>query len=105
MDELNLGVSLGVAVREYPLRNIEPCIGSWSSHPIRCYGPGDTISKPNILLVGDAAGIEPAFGGGIHFALSYGDIAAKTIIDVYKNNDFSFIDYEKRMSSHAVGKT
>jgi len=76
----------------------------WSSHPI-CWFSNDTIlSQPNIFLVGDAAGIEPAFGGGIHFALSYGEIAAKTIIDAFKNNNFLFTDYKQRMQSHLVGK-
>jgi flavin-dependent dehydrogenase len=86
-------------------RNINLGVDSWDSHPIRCFRPGDEISRPNVLLIGDAAGIESAFGGGIHFALSYGDLAAKTIIEAFKNDDFSFDNYEQRMESHIVGKT
>ena len=62
------------------------------------------MSQPNVLLAGDAAGIEPAFGGGIHLFLSYGDIAAREIINAFKNNDFSFQDYHQKVQSHLVGK-
>ncbi len=74
------------------------------SHPIRWFSNEDTISQPNILLAGDAVGIEPAFGGGIHFALSYGNVAAKTVNDAFKNNDFSFKDYKQRIQTHLIGK-
>ena len=57
-----------------------------------------------MLLAGDAAGIEPAFGGGIHFALSYGEIAANAIIDAFGNSDFSFQDYRDRLASHWMGR-
>lgn len=76
----------------------------WLSHPIRWPSEKDIISKPNIFLIGDAVGIEPAFGGGIHFALSYGEIAAFTIIDAFENKNFTFKDYRKRFDSHLVGK-
>ena len=76
----------------------------WLSHPIRWPSREDIVSQPNILLVGDAIGIEPAFGGGIHFALSYGEVAAKKIGDAYQKNDFSFGDYNERLESHLVGK-
>ena len=90
--------------RELQSRNIDINQKSWLSHPIRWPSPEDIVSQPNIFLVGDAVGIEPAFGGGIHFALSYGDIAAKTIIDAFQHNDFSFKNYEQQLQSHLVGK-
>ena len=90
--------------RELQSRNIHPEPKSWSSHPIRWFPNEDIISQPNILLTGDAAGIEPAFGGGIHIALSYGEVAAHAIIDAFQNNDFSFHDYKQRIQSHLVGK-
>jgi flavin-dependent dehydrogenase len=55
-------------------------------------------------LVGDAAGIEPAIGGGIHLALSYGEVAALCISDAYQNNNFSFDDYKLKLRSHVLGK-
>jgi flavin-dependent dehydrogenase len=85
-------------------RGIFSELKDWSSHPIRWYSKEDVISQPNIILAGDSVGIEPAFGGGIHFALSYGELAACTIIDTFKQNDFSFTDYSQRMQNHLVGK-
>jgi len=76
----------------------------WRGHPIRWYTPEDVISGPHVLLVGDAVGIEPAFGGGIHFALSYGEVAAKMVHDAFQANDFHFYDYDKRIQSHLIGK-
>ncbi len=90
--------------RDLLSRNI--CIEqkSWSSHPIRWLSNEDIISQPNILLIGDAAGVEPATGGGIHFALSYGEIATNTILHAFQINDFSFKDYKHRFQSHLAGK-
>jgi flavin-dependent dehydrogenase len=85
-------------------RNIHLEPKAWSSHPVHWFSDEDLISQPNVLLVGDAAGIEPAFGGGIHIALSYGEVAAQAIIDAFQNNDFSFHDYGKRLQSHLVGE-
>jgi len=93
-----------IFTKELLSRNIHIEKKLWSSHPIRCLSENDTISKPNILLVGDAAGVEPATGGGIHFALSYGEVAANTIVNAFQINDFSFKDYKQRFQSHLAGK-
>jgi menaquinone-9 beta-reductase len=93
-----------IFIRELLSRNIHIEPKLWSSHPIRWFSNEDVISQPNILLVGDAAGIEPATGGGIHFALSYGEVAANTIINAFQINDFSFRDYKQRFRSHLAGK-
>jgi len=85
-------------------RNILVDKAKFKSHPIRWPSREDKFSKENIILAGDAIGAEPAFGGGIHFALSYGEIAAKSIIDAYDNNDFSYLDYKDKINSHYAGK-
>jgi menaquinone-9 beta-reductase len=86
-------------------RNIIQGFESWSSHPIPWLSEGDIVSQPNVFLVGDAAGIDPAFGGGVHLALSYGEVAAQTIIDAFRHNDFAFDDYKDRIASHLLGRT
>jgi flavin-dependent dehydrogenase len=90
--------------RELRRRNIHQGPKTWSSHPIPWYSDDDILSRPNVILVGDAAGVEPAFGGGIHLSLSYGEVAARAIIDAFHTNDFSFQDYAQRIQSHEVGK-
>ena len=89
---------------ELQSRNIHTEPKYWSSHPICWFSGEEIVSIPNILLAGDAAGIEPAFGGGIHIAFSYGEVAACTIIDAFQKKDFSFHDYKQRLRSHLVGK-
>ncbi len=85
-------------------RNKEINLNSWVSHPIRWYAPSEIVSQPNILFVGDAAGIEPLIGGGIHFALSYGGLASKAIVDAFDTNDFTFSNYGGMIQSHLIGK-
>lgn len=89
--------------RELQARQIDIDQRAWSSHPIRCFSPDVPVAQPNILLVGDAAGIEPAFGGGIHMALSYGELAAQMLIRADQTNDFSFHGYQRAVMSHLVG--
>lgn len=84
-------------------RNIHKGPKIWSSHPIPWHSDEDILSKANVILVGDAAGIEPAFGGGIHLSLSYGDLAAQAIIDAFQKDNFSFSNYKESFQSHSVG--
>ena len=60
--------------------------------------------KKNAILIGDAAGIEPATGGGIHLALSYGELAASNIIDSFNSNNFSFTNYKDEFNKSLTGK-
>ncbi len=84
-------------------RNIHKDPKTWSSHPIPWHSDEDILSQGNVILVGDAAGVEPAFGGGIHLSLSYGDLAAQAIINAFQKDDFSFCNYQESVQSHSVG--
>lgn len=90
--------------RDLADRHIEIKPEQWSSHPIRWYSHDVPISQPNVLLVGDAAGIEPAFGGGIHMALSYGEIAARALLKAFQDDDFSFRHYKDGLMAHYLGQ-
>ena len=90
--------------RELESRNIHQGPKTWSSHPIPWYSDDDILSSPNVILVGDAAGVEPAFGGGIHLSLAYGEVAAQAIINAFEKDDFSFRDYRERVESDSVGR-
>ncbi len=73
-------------------------------HPERWFEPTGTYSRPNVILVGDAAGIEPLFGEGISFALAYGLVAARAISEAFQNQDFSFAGYRDLILSDHLGK-
>jgi len=76
----------------------------WVGAPISWFAEKPTLSTQNILLVGDAAGIEPLTGAGIHLSLFYGSIAAKTIQDAFQQDNFSFKEYSTQVQSSFIGK-
>jgi len=57
-----------------------------------------------VLLVGDAAGVDPLWGEGISFSLGYGDVAADSIFRALKSKDFSFTTYKDRLLEHEIGQ-
>ena len=75
-----------------------------AAHPLRWLHPRAVFSAPRVLLVGDAAGVDPLLGEGISFALGYGDVAARGLRDAFANGDFSFQDYRARVLRHRIGR-
>ncbi|MEJ5312134.1 MAG: FAD-dependent monooxygenase [Anaerolineae bacterium] len=73
------------------------------SHPIRWFDPADSFAAPHILLVGDAAGVDPSYGEGISFALGYGELAAHELKSAFAQNDFSFSGYKARILNSRMG--
>jgi len=73
-------------------------------HPERWFHPQDVYSKPRVLLVGDAAGVEPWLGEGISLALAYGPVAAAAILSALERNEFSFADYRDTILAAKLGK-
>lgn len=71
-------------------------------HPIRWWGSNGRFAQPRIMLVGDAAGVDPLFGEGISFALGYGDVAAAAINHAFETQDFSFASYKARLLRHPL---
>lgn len=74
----------------------------WQSHPIRWFGPPGIIAVPNVLLAGDAAGVDPLLGEGIAPSLAYGDLAARLLMDAFSRRDFSFRDLASRAAGHPL---
>jgi len=70
--------------------------------PIRWLDDVSNVSAPRVLFVGDAAGVDPLFGEGISYALSYGDASAEAIISAFNQNDFSCADYRERIMQHPI---
>ena len=71
-------------------------------HPIHWFDPRAELSRPHVLLVGDAAGVDPMFGEGISFALGYGEVAAAEIDDAFRRNTFDFADYRRHVLAHPL---
>ena len=73
-------------------------------HPIRWFSPENHMSVPRVLLVGDAAGADPLLGEGISIALGYGAFAAREIDEAFRQGDFSFSGYKRRVVRSALGR-
>ena len=85
---------LGTALDQYKVEG----------HPLRWLHPRDILAAPRVLLVGDAAGVDPLLGEGISFALGYGEVAASALRDAFACGDFSFQDYRARVLNHRIGR-
>lgn len=73
-------------------------------HPIRWFSPGNHMSVPRVLLVGDAVGADPIFGEGISIALGYGKLAAQEIHESIQRSEFSFRRFKRRVVRSALGQ-
>jgi flavin-dependent dehydrogenase len=72
-------------------------------HPLHWFSPRSHFSSPRLLLVGDAAGVDPLFGEGIAPALGYGWVAAQAVQHAFARRTFSFADYRRRVLASPVG--
>jgi flavin-dependent dehydrogenase len=75
-----------------------------AGHPICWFNPHAQFATRGMLLVGDAAGVDPLFGEGIAPSLAYGSVAAQAIRQAFVNGDFSFWDYRQHVLNSRVGK-
>jgi geranylgeranyl reductase family protein len=76
---------------------VEGCLLRW-------FHPESIFSADRILLVGDAAGVDPLWGEGIAFSLGYGQVAANAVTHALKSEDFSFTTYKEQLLGHEIGK-
>jgi flavin-dependent dehydrogenase len=76
---------------------VEGCLLRW-------FHPESIFSANRVLLVGDAAGIDPLWGEGISFSLGYGHVAADSIVRALKSEDFSFTTYKDQLLEHEIGQ-
>lgn len=74
------------------------------AHPIRLYRGRQAISAPGVVLVGDAAGVDPLLGEGISFALEFGLIAARTLAEGFATGDLRFRGYDRTVRRSPMGR-
>lgn len=74
-------------------------------HPIRLFEKHARFAAPNVLLVGDAAGVDATFGEGISLALGYGNLAAQAIDEAFLHGDFSFARYRQAVLASRMGRS
>jgi geranylgeranyl reductase family protein len=74
------------------------------AHPIRCYDRRAPLAAPGVLLVGDAAGVDPLLGEGISLGLEYGRLAAQALAHGFSRGDLGFTDYARVVARSPMGR-
>jgi flavin-dependent dehydrogenase len=69
----------------------------------RGFEPGAAISRPRVILVGEAAGIDIATGEGIAQAIEYGYVAGPYLAKQLERGDFGFSDWGTHVRRRHVG--
>ena len=93
-----------VLIESLAARGIRAVQSQFVGHPIRWFHPSSVLSAHRVLLVGDAAGIDPLWGEGISFSLGYGAVAADCISRALGGEDFSFSSYKEQILKHELGQ-
>lgn len=73
-------------------------------HPVRWFDAEAEFSRPHLLLVGDAAGVDPLFAEGISYALEYGAIAAEAIVAALESREYGFGRYRETLLGRELGR-
>lgn len=62
------------------------------------------VSRANVLLVGEAAGIDPVTGEGIAQAIQYGAVAGSYLAKKLANRELAFEDWPREIRSTMIGR-
>lgn len=81
---------------------------SSSCHAVRRFAErgisfAEALSRSRVLLVGEAAGIDPVLGEGIAQAILYGSVAGPYVAECLARNDISFASWKERLRSTRLG--
>ncbi|ATB34151.1 FAD-dependent monooxygenase [Melittangium boletus] len=114
---MNRGIFDSRLLHDRPLASLVPMLDDYLSardrslaecelkgHPERYYEIDGTYSVPRILLVGDAAGVDPMAGEGISWGMKYGPLAAEEVRQAFATGDFSFKGYSQRVAESEMGQ-
>jgi len=69
----------------------------------RGFHPHNPFSSHRVLLVGEAAGVDPFTGEGIAEAIQYGAVAGPYLAEKLEGNDLGFRDWRSRFLLSGVG--
>lgn len=70
----------------------------------RGFEPHVPVSRPHVLLVGEAAGIDPVTGEGIAQAIQYGAVAGRYLARRRRDGSFTFADWPAEVRRNMVGR-
>jgi hypothetical protein len=70
----------------------------------RGFTPGSEIARRGVVLVGEAAGIDPITGEGIGQGIVIAEVASRVIADALKRGDLSFARYTREVARTDVAR-
>jgi len=70
----------------------------------RGFDPADPISKPRVLLAGEAAGIDIGTGEGIAQAIQYGALAGAYLARAFRAGELGFDDWLAQVHADRIGR-
>ena len=62
------------------------------------------LSRPRVLLIGEAAGIDPVTGEGIAQAIQYGAVAGRYLARKLRDRDLTFGDWRHEVMNTMIGR-
>lgn len=101
-DAAEIGLAEKLAARNELLGVTSTC------HAVRRFAErgisfSEALSRPRVLLVGEAAGIDPVLGEGIAQAILYGAVAGPYLAEGLSRNALTFGDWKDRLRSTRLG--
>jgi flavin-dependent dehydrogenase len=85
-------------------RGIDPASVRHKGYSERAYVTGAEIARPGLLLVGEAAGIDPVTGEGIAQAIAYAEVAAREVVCGIETGDLRFERYRERIAATTMAR-
>jgi flavin-dependent dehydrogenase len=70
----------------------------------RGFEPHSPLSRPRLLLVGEAAGIDPVTGEGIAQAIQYGGVAGSYLAEKLERGELEFDDWAHEVRRTMIGR-
>lgn len=98
VDAAGSGAHLSRLLRER-VRSLGVADAPQKAFPIRWYGSRAPLCAPNVLLAGDAAGVDPLMGEGISFAFEYARHAAASAAAHFDGKAGAVADYGRAVSA------
>lgn len=84
-------------------QGLRPDAAAIRAYAVRGYGPRERVATERVLLVGEAAGVDPVLGEGIAQALGYGEHAGRYLARRLRAGELDFRDYARSLRRERLG--
>ena len=96
--------ALREAFPDLPLDEVGDRPASFKAFPIRWYEPQARVVSGRVVMVGDAAGVDPLMGEGISQGFEQGELAAHAIVRLLEGERDALAAYERELHRGVIGR-